>query len=185
MELWSTNQVVSWLSTYRTRQSTRFINLKNQKLCENKITNICSNVLVNYAVNKKLSLHKIVSKVVNNKLSSTRKNDEVSSSRSLLENYEIHYLECVCAGLFWRNIQKSSTGTFAFQIIYHLTSLLGTHFGVDGARNNLLFMEVINLILTYIKKTLVYSCNTQITKWSHIEITLVLKVTKRFQVNTD
>ena len=80
--------------------------------------------------------------------------DEASSSRSLLENYEIHYLECVCAGLFWRNIQKSSTGTFAFQIIYHLTSLLGTHFGVDGACNNLLVMEVINLILTYIKNNI-------------------------------
>jgi len=66
----------------------------------------------------------------------------------------IKYLECVCVGLLWCNIQKSSTGTFAFQVIYHLTSLLGTHFGVDGACNNLLFMEVINLILTYTKNNI-------------------------------
>jgi len=49
------------------------INLKYQKFCENKITNICCNVLINYAVTKKLSLHKSVSKVISNELSSTRK----------------------------------------------------------------------------------------------------------------
>jgi hypothetical protein len=88
--------------------------------------------------------------VVNNELLSYQKNDETSSAT--VGHYDIHYLECVCAGLLWGNIQKSSTGTFALQIIYHLTSLLGTHFRVDGACSNLLFMEVINLILTYTKK---------------------------------
>ena len=67
---WFTKQVVSQLSTW---QSTRYLNLKNEKLCENKIPNICFYVLVNYAVNKKLSLHKSVSIVVSNELPSIRK----------------------------------------------------------------------------------------------------------------
>jgi len=91
-------------------------------------------------------LTKSVHKVVNNWLPIWKMLEHV------LPYQELRYLECMCTGLLWSNIQKLSTRTFAFQIIYHLTSLLGTHFGVDGTCDNLPFMEMINLILTYTQK---------------------------------
>lgn len=74
---------------------------------------------------------------------------------------KICYLECMCTGLLWCNIQKLGTGTFAFQIIYHLSSFLDTHFGVDGTCNNLLLMEMINLILMCTKQIINISVKKQ------------------------
>jgi hypothetical protein len=72
----------------------------------------------------------------------------------------------MCIGLLRSNIKKLGTGTFAFQIIYHLNSFLDTHFGVDGTCNNLLLMEMINLILMCIKQII----NTRVKKKSSMQV---------------
>jgi hypothetical protein len=76
----------------------------------------------------------------------------------------------MCTGLLWSNIKKLGTGTFAFQIMYHLNSFLGTHFGIYGTCNNLLLMEMINLILKCTKQiinTSVQNC-IQVIKLNHV-----------------
>jgi hypothetical protein len=60
---------------------------------------------------------------------------------------KICYLERMCTGLLWNNIKKLGTGTFAFQIIYHFSSFLDTHFGVDGTCKQSSAYGDINFIL--------------------------------------